>query len=113
MKHPLPRIQTAVPRTLHAQLEIAKAIRTLAGQDEDGAQRWLTEIAAIRRDCQAAAGLDQRDVLSTIDDYAKQFSRFDASEKLDRVYTHSAQQDVEDTKRGYELYRSGRIGLRP
>ena len=50
MKHPLPRIQSAVPQTLHAQLEIAKAIRTLAGHDEDDAQRRRTEIAAVRRD---------------------------------------------------------------
>ena len=35
MKPPLPRIESAVPRALHAQLEIANAIRTLAGPDED------------------------------------------------------------------------------
>jgi hypothetical protein len=61
----------------------------------------------------AAAGLDQDDVLSTIDDYAVNFSRFGANEDKDRVYTHSAKQDVDDTKRGYELYQSGRIRLRP
>jgi hypothetical protein len=52
MKPPLPRIQSAVPQMLHVQLEIAKAIRTLVGHDEDDAQR-RTEIAAIRRDCEA------------------------------------------------------------
>ena len=35
MKPPLPHILSAVPRTLHVQLEIAKAIRTLTLQDED------------------------------------------------------------------------------
>jgi hypothetical protein len=59
----------------------------------------------------AAAGLDQNDVLSTVDDYAVHFSRFGADERLDDVYTHSAKQDVEDTKRGYRLYQSGRIRL--
>ena len=33
MKPPLPRILSAVPRTLHVQLEIAKAIRTLTSQE--------------------------------------------------------------------------------
>jgi hypothetical protein len=53
MKQPLPRILSAVPQTLHVRLEIAKAIRTLAGQDEDDELRRRTEIAAIRRDCEA------------------------------------------------------------
>jgi hypothetical protein len=35
MKPPLPRILSDVPRTLHVQLEIGKAIRTLTSQDED------------------------------------------------------------------------------
>jgi hypothetical protein len=61
----------------------------------------------------AAAGLDQYDVLSTIDDYAINFSRFGANEDKDRIYTHSAKQDVDDTKLGYRLYQSGRIRLRP
>jgi hypothetical protein len=61
----------------------------------------------------ATMGLDESDVLSTIDEYARLFSRFDAKEPLDNVYTHSARQDVEDTKLGYKLYRSGRIRLRP
>ena len=42
---------TAVPQTLHTQLEIAKAIRTLAGPDQDELLRQRrAEIAAIRRD---------------------------------------------------------------
>jgi hypothetical protein len=61
----------------------------------------------------AAAGLDQDNVLSAIDDYAKLFSNFDAKKRLDDVYGHSARQDVEDTKLGYRLYQSGRIRLRP
>jgi len=51
-----PRILTAVPRSLHTQLEIAKAIRTLAGPDQDELLRQRrTEIAAIRRDLDALA----------------------------------------------------------
>jgi hypothetical protein len=38
----------------------------------------------------AAAGLDQHDVLSAVDDYAVHFSRFGADERPDDVYTHSA-----------------------
>ena len=46
-----PRILPAVPQTLHTQFEIAKAIRTLAGPDEDELLRQRrAEIAAIRRD---------------------------------------------------------------
>jgi hypothetical protein len=49
MKPPLPRTLSAVPQTLHARLEIAKAIRTLAGPDEDELLRQRrAEIAAIR-----------------------------------------------------------------
>jgi hypothetical protein len=45
---------SAVPRTLHTQLEIAKAIRTLAGPDEDELLRQRrAEIVAIRRDLDA------------------------------------------------------------
>jgi hypothetical protein len=54
MKPPLPRILSAVPQTLHARLEIAKAIRTLAGPDEDELLRQRrAEIAAIRRGLEA------------------------------------------------------------
>jgi hypothetical protein len=60
----------------------------------------------------AAAGLNQSHVLSTIDDYASDKSKFDADEPLDEVYSHSAKQDVEDTKLGYKLYESGRIRLK-
>jgi hypothetical protein len=35
MKPPLPRILTDVPRTLHAQLEVAKAIRTLSAHSDN------------------------------------------------------------------------------
>jgi hypothetical protein len=49
MKQPLPRILSAVPKTLHAQLEIATAIRTLLGPDEDELlRRHDAEIAALR-----------------------------------------------------------------
>jgi CDI toxin RNase A-like protein len=54
MKPSLPRTLSAVPQTLHAQLEIAKAIRALAGPDEDELLRQRrTEIAAIRHDLEA------------------------------------------------------------
>jgi hypothetical protein len=54
MKPPLPHTLSAVPQTLHARLEIAKAIRTLAGPDEDELLRQRrAEIAAIRRDLEA------------------------------------------------------------
>jgi hypothetical protein len=56
MKPPLPRIESAVPRALHVQLEIAKAIRALAGPDEGELLRQRrAEIAAIRRDFELLA----------------------------------------------------------
>jgi hypothetical protein len=54
MKPSLPRTLSAVPQTFHTRLEIAKAIRTLAGPDEDELLRQRrAEIAAIRRDLEA------------------------------------------------------------
>jgi hypothetical protein len=53
MKPSLPRTLSAVPHTLHVQLEIAKAIRALAAQDEDALLQRRTEIAAMRRECEA------------------------------------------------------------
>jgi hypothetical protein len=54
MKPPLPRILSAVPQTLHVQIEIAKAIRALVGPDEEELLRQRqAEIAAIRRECEA------------------------------------------------------------
>jgi hypothetical protein len=56
MKPPLPRTLSAVPQTLHTRLEIAKAIRTLAGPDQDELLRQRrAEIAAIRRDLDSLA----------------------------------------------------------
>jgi hypothetical protein len=56
MKPPLPRIESAVPRTLHAQLEIAKAVRTLtAPNGDDPLRQRRAEIAAIRQDLEAVA----------------------------------------------------------
>jgi hypothetical protein len=47
---------STVPRTLHTQLEIAKAIRTLLGPDDDELPRQRrAEIAAARRDLDALA----------------------------------------------------------
>jgi hypothetical protein len=59
----------------------------------------------------AAAGMRVEDALQLVDDYAAAISIFGTKERLDAVYPHSAQQDVEDTKFGYTLYRSGRIRL--
>src|ERR1700722_5617797 len=58
----------------------------------------------------AAAGLSSDDVLSLVDLYARFVSDF--GEPKDEVYTHSAKQDVQDTKLGYRLYQSGRLRLR-
>jgi hypothetical protein len=57
----------------------------------------------------AAAGMRVEDVLKLVDDYAAPVSNFKAKERLDEVYTHSAKQDVDDTKFGYDLYKAGRI----
>jgi hypothetical protein len=59
----------------------------------------------------AAAGMSKEDVLSLVDLYATIVSEFRAKEPKDEIYTHSAKQDAEDTRLGYELYRSGRIRL--
>jgi hypothetical protein len=57
MKPPLPHSESAVPRTLHAQLEIAKAMRTLLAPDEDELlRRRRAEIIALRRDLEVLAG---------------------------------------------------------
>jgi hypothetical protein len=47
MKPPLPRILSDVPRTLHVQLEIAKAISTLTSQHEDERLRRRNENSSI------------------------------------------------------------------
>jgi hypothetical protein len=67
MKPPLPRTLSAVPQTLHARLEIAKAIRTLAGPDEDELlRRRHAEIAGVRRDLELLAA----DVRKTFEEAA-------------------------------------------
>jgi len=67
MKPPLPRIANAVPQTSHTQLEIAKAIRALAGPDEDELLRQRrTEIAALRHDLEVLA----RDIPKTFAEVA-------------------------------------------
>ena len=54
MKPLLPHSESAVPRTLHTQLEIAKAMRTLlAPDDDDLLRRRRAEIAAIRGELEA------------------------------------------------------------
>jgi hypothetical protein len=60
----------------------------------------------------AAAGVSREDMLSIANAYAKRFSTFSAKEVPDERYTSSAQQDIEDNLRGYELYESGRIRLK-
>jgi hypothetical protein len=54
MKPPLPHSESAVPRTPHAQLEIAKAMRTLMVPDDDEPlRRRRAELAAIRGELEA------------------------------------------------------------
>jgi hypothetical protein len=54
MKPPLPHSESAVPRTPHAQLEIAKAMRMLMAPDQDELlRRRRAEIAAIRGELEA------------------------------------------------------------
>lgn len=56
MKTSLPHSESAVPRTLHAQLEIAKAMRTLMAPDDDELlRRRRAEIVALRRDLELLA----------------------------------------------------------
>jgi hypothetical protein len=50
MKQPLPRILSAVPKTLHVQLEIAKAIRTLMASSDDEQLRGKVELTADQDD---------------------------------------------------------------
>jgi hypothetical protein len=57
----------------------------------------------------AAAGVSREDMLWIADSYASSSSRFGANETMDPNYKHSAQQDIEDNLRGYDLYESGRI----
>jgi len=67
MKPPLPRTLSAVPQTLHARLEIAKAIRTLADPDDDELlRRRHAEIAGVRRDLELLAA----DVRKTFEEAA-------------------------------------------
>lgn len=54
MKPPLPHSESAVPRTLHAQLEIAKGMRTLIAPDEaELLYQRHAELAAIRGELEA------------------------------------------------------------
>jgi hypothetical protein len=54
MKPPLPHSESAVPRTLHAQLEIAKGMRMLMAPDDDELlYQRRAEIAAIRGELKA------------------------------------------------------------
>jgi hypothetical protein len=55
MKPSLPRILSAVPRTLHVQLEIAKAIRTLAAPTQDQQVRQQTEPATTHTESELIA----------------------------------------------------------
>jgi hypothetical protein len=59
---------SAVPQTLHTQLEIANAIRTLFGPDEDTVLARRDEIATLRRDFQALV----RDLPRIFEEAAKQ-----------------------------------------
>lgn len=60
----------------------------------------------------AAAGVSREDMLWIADSYARSSSTFGPHEQMDPLYTRSAKQDIEDNRRGYELYESGRIRLK-
>jgi len=57
----------------------------------------------------AAANVPIDDILSDQNSYARVFSHFDPKAPMDSVYTHLREKNVQNTKFGYELYRSGRI----
>src|SRR5579864_2490687 len=57
MKPPLPRILSAVPRTLHVQLEIAKAIGTLNSQEA---------LAQLQRPVETDAAGEERELIKQI-----------------------------------------------
>ena len=56
----------------------------------------------------AAAGVNIDDALSIADSYAAH--RSSSNLPKDEVYTHLPRRDVENIKKGYALYFSGRIG---
>ena len=57
----------------------------------------------------ASLGLNIEDILTIENDYAGYFSRFGNAE-MDETYTHLPKLNVENTRRGYELFYSGKIG---
>jgi hypothetical protein len=57
----------------------------------------------------AAAGVRREDALAFANAYAGSSSKFSTSEPRDELYAHSAERDIEDNLRGYDLYESGRI----
>jgi len=58
----------------------------------------------------AAAGITQGQLLSVQDSYAALQSHFSPGTKMDAVYVHLPERNVQNTKLGYELFNSGRIG---
>ncbi len=58
----------------------------------------------------AAAKIPLQEILGIQDLYASQFSHFDPTAEMDPNYTHLRAINVENTKLGYELYNSGRVG---
>lgn len=57
----------------------------------------------------AAAGIDLEFVLSKSNEYAKDNSKFGEEELMSDEYPFLPKRNVENTRRGYELYKSGRI----
>ncbi len=57
----------------------------------------------------AAAGFPLNECLKIQNIYAAIFSNF-GRVQMDRTYTHLAERNVFNTKLGYELFNSGRIG---
>ncbi len=57
----------------------------------------------------ASLGLNIEDILAIENEYAAYFSDFGNAE-MDETYTHLPKLNVENTRRGYELFHSGKIG---
>lgn len=116
---------SAVPQTLHTQLEIAKAIRTLAGPDEDELLRQRrAEIVAIRRDLDALVhdvrklgeelpGLAMAELQSELKKYNPDQPRMPAGNSKGGQWTAEGRADdtdeVSDSKRPGALTVEGQV----
>lgn len=58
----------------------------------------------------AAAGMSLEEMLDTENDYAFFFSRYTHGEDMDETYTKLPKRNVANTRIGYDLYNSARVG---